>query len=170
MKGHAVAQRYFQGAFVEPLPASRQARYHPALMVEFDEVLEDVKRHVDPVKGIFIDDAQLPLRYGGLFAKATRMPPQSDEQKNHTGNDEFVHDCPPLRVLVGRGILQLLAERTRIQAITIRGALPSYYTAPEATNLDQILTVLGRILTGVVRVGPPGVECGRLHGTSRHVR
>ena len=35
-----------------------------------------------------------------------------------------------------------------------------YYTTPVATDLDQILTILGRILTGTVRIGPPVVAYG----------
>jgi hypothetical protein len=35
-----------------------------------------------------------------------------------------------------------------------------YYTALEATALDQILTVLGRVLTALVRIKPLVATCG----------
>jgi hypothetical protein len=36
--------------------------------------------------------------------------------------------------------------------------IPLYYTAPGATDLDHILTILGPIVTGMVRIGPSWAE------------
>jgi hypothetical protein len=38
--------------------------------------------------------------------------------------------------------------------------VPLDYTATEAIDLDHILTILRRILTGTVRIGPAVAACG----------
>jgi hypothetical protein len=43
---------------------------------------------------------------------------------------------------------------TSSRRATGRHLLPLYYTALEATDLDQILTILRPILTGMVKIGP----------------
>ena len=52
-------------------------------------------------------------------------------------------------------IAQTLAGRMRVQAVARSSWLfPLYYTPLEATDLDHILTILGRIVTSMVRIGP----------------
>src|SRR5207245_6749260 len=92
MEFHPLAEGYFQGTLVEPLPAGCQARHQLAILVEFDEVFEDVQANPDPIEGGLIHNAQFPPWRGGLFSNAAGAPPEKAEDE--ASNAKLVHGRP----------------------------------------------------------------------------
>src|SRR5262245_50690573 len=96
MKLHPLAEGEFQGAVVEPAPSGGQTRHQLAILVELEEVLEDIVGNPRPVRGMFIHDPQFSTRDWNLFPNATVAPPEGDEHKDNTANDQLFHGCPSL--------------------------------------------------------------------------
>jgi hypothetical protein len=96
MEGHPLAQGHFQGMVVEPAPPGGQAWHQFALLVEFDEVLEDIEGNPDPINRGLIHNPQFPPRCVDLFPYAALAPPEGHEHQDNTANHEVFHDCPSL--------------------------------------------------------------------------
>jgi hypothetical protein len=73
----------------------------------------------------------------------------------------FFITAPPWRVLVECRIAPSIADRTSDTSESHPLIVPLDYTAIEAIDLDHILTILGRILTMPVRIGPAVGKCSR---------
>src|SRR5712692_9346740 len=96
MKAHPLAEGEFEGAVIEPPPTGRQARDQLAILVELDEVLEDVKRNRDPIRGVLIHNAQFPPRRGDLCPPTSVTPSEGDKHEDDADDDKFLHSCPSL--------------------------------------------------------------------------
>src|SRR5262245_50572981 len=96
MKGHPLAQREFEGAVIEPVPAGREAWDQLAIFVEFDQMLEDVQRNPGPILVVLVHNAQFPPRRGGLFPQAPGAPAKGDEDKDDAADDKVLHGGPSL--------------------------------------------------------------------------
>ena len=96
---------------------------------------------------------QFSPRRGDLFPYTALAPPEGNKHKDNTANHEVFHDCSSLASWLDAVLPSLVLGGCGYKRKPL--SLPLYYTPPEATDLDHILTILERILTSLVRIGPP---------------
>ena len=90
-----------------------------------------------------------------LLPQAPVAPPEGYEHQDKTANHELFHDRPFLVSWLDAVLLSLLLGGFRYKRQQAAD-LSLYYTLLEAKDLDHILTILGRILTGMLRIGRRG--------------